>query len=114
LRIYAEEGGAWATLERDWSAEDIQRLKDFLATPQGQNFLQRLRAMSLVRNRIAVTKSDPHENGKAAGYMECLTDIQLLSEFTSVTSTQEGESEEETEFGTSHRFFDPVGPERHQ
>ena len=110
--LLAKEGRAWETLEEDWSLEDTQKLKDYLYSPQGQNLLRRLRAMSLVRNRIAVTKSDLHENGKAAGYMEAIADIQLLSQFTTAVETPKApESEEESQFGTG-RFFDLVGPER--
>jgi hypothetical protein len=105
-----QEGSCWETLDHDWGAADTQRLSGFLGTPEGKNFIKRLRAMSLVRNRSAVMKSDPWLNGQAAGYMEALADIELLAQFTATEQPEELESEEDAQVGTDASPF--AGPMR--
>lgn len=92
-------GGQWQSLEQPWTTEDSLALKAYLSNPTGQNFLYRLRAMSLLLNRNAVMTARPWKNGHCAGYMQCMTDISLLADFSSSDSTQEVAPEEHSQFG---------------
>jgi hypothetical protein len=99
LRILLSSGGQWQSLEEPWTQEDSLALKAYLSNPTGQNFLKRMRAMSLMLNRNAVMTARPWKNGHCAGYMQALTDIQLLQDFSSSDSTQEVAPEDRDQFG---------------
>ena len=92
-------GGQWQSLEQPWTTEDSLALKAYLSNPSGQNFINRLRAMSLLLNRNAVMSQRPWKNGHCAGYMQAITDITLLKDFSSSDSTQEVAPEERDQFG---------------
>ena len=99
------EGGMWETQEQDWTAQDTAVLKGFLASESGQNFISRLRAMSLMHNKRAAETFRPRGTF-ASGYMGCIVDIDMLSEFTADDSPEE--VDEDT--GDGQPMFSKFGP----